>query len=60
MSGVLAAVDATKVKEVAKRFNIEGYPTGKNDTVFNDMRVLKHHLNFFISINFSGKKCTYM
>lgn len=29
MSGILAAVDATKAKEVAKRFNIEGYPTGK-------------------------------
>jgi len=29
VSGILAAVDATKAKEVAKRFNIEGYPTGK-------------------------------
>lgn len=29
VSGVLAAVDATKAREVAKRFKIEGYPTVK-------------------------------
>lgn len=49
MSGVLAAVDATKAIEVAKRFKIEGYPTG-NSLAWR----LKHYLKlpvcfFFVS-----------
>jgi len=49
VSGILAAVDATKAKEVAKRFNIEGYPTGKNVTVFTDfqVKILSKLLLFF-------------
>lgn len=36
---MLAAVDATKAKEIAKRFDVEGYPTGKYVTVLTDLQV---------------------